>query len=937
MTTTVSVLIPQHGNTAFTDRAVAAVRRSTGDLGVEVLVHDNGSVGGPGAVASRVDVTISRSSRNLGFGPAMNRMAATAGGEYLLLLNNDTVMHPGALARLVATAAANPHDGPVVAMYRDFDGRSLELGGGLGADARPAQLFHHQEPPTGLRTVPHPADYGSAAAMLLRRDVFLDAGGFDDAFAPAYFEDTDLCLRLAADGHPTVVEPRALVFHFEGGTAGTDESVGLKRHQARNRTTFVRRWVGTLADNGPVGPSRAVRVATEPAPGQPRVLWLSPVLPRGDRDGGGRRTMEMLAMLRDEGAGIAYHAHSCHDPDWYGARLGALGIPWFGGTGPARWTGSQRRTSSLDDLTTLLGAAPWDVVAVFSARHSRRVAGHVREHAPDAALVVDNGDVHFLRHERGRALGLDIQDPQTKQDELEAYAAADGVITSSEPEDDVLHEELSGVHTHVFTVAPPAPIEVPPARDGSIMFLGNFGHPPNVDAVGFWVDEVGPALAERTGQPMQMRLVGSSTDGLATHELVDVVGWVPDLADEFVRTRVFLAPLRYGAGTKGKLVEALAHGVPVVTTPIGAEGFPPQVVQAMLVAEHAEELAEHTARLMTDDAVWGEQRERVLDAARWFHEQHAGAGTALSSWLLARTFAHRRGAPRPEPREHDDAAARAPWIAEKTAPDRAFDPAAMLSDPQTVEEPVFVLGAPRSGTSMMAHALGQHPELWTGEESDFLTPLLRHARRAWEHGRTRGDLHWLAARGVSWEEFAVWLGMGMNAMYTTRSEGRRWVEQTPQYTLVLPMLADTFPGARFVCMLRDGRSVVHSLAHFVRPVEHEEAARLWARHVRAGLEFASSPRGERLHLARYADVVTDTDAQLARILDFLDLEPHDAPAAFISQREPINSSFAGESARDKARPRWSDWTRDQRESFHAVAGELLIELGFERDASWIAR
>ena len=571
---------------------------------------------------------------------------------------------------------------------------------------------------------------------------------------------------------------------------------------------------------------------------------------------------------------------------------------------------------------------------MFSARLANRVVEVVREHAPDAAFVVDNGDVHFLRHDRGRALGVRIDDPLTKDEELAAYAAADGVITSSAPEDDVLHREFEDLRSTVFTVAPPLPAPLPPSPDGAVMFLGNFGHPPNVDAVAHWTAELGPAVRERLGHDVQLRVVGAGTDGLPVHDLLDVVGWVPDLADEFARTRLFLAPLRYGAGTKGKIVEAFAHGVPVVTTTIGAEGFPPQVVDAMLLADDPAGLADHVARMLTDDDAWRERREQVIAAAEWFHEQHRGAGARLAGWLLARALARREGAPTPRRVAPPSTPEDAPWIAESTVPDRPFDPAE-LADAPVCESPVFVLGAPRSGTSMMAHALGSHPELWTGEESDFLAPLLRAARDAWEGGRVRGDLHWLAAGGVSWEEFAAWLGTGMNAMYTSRSDGRRWVEQTPQYTFVLPLLAAAFPTARFVYMLRDGRSVVHSLRHFVRPVEHQRAAELWARHVRAWREFARSEHGDRLHVVRYEAVVRDTADEMRRVLDFLDLPHDDAPAAFITEGQPINSSFAGESSREKAAPRWAAWTRAEREQFHAAAGDLLLELGLADDTSWL--
>lgn len=935
--TTVSILIPQYGRTGFTERAVAAVRRSVGEVELDIHVHDNASAGGPGGIEAASDVNLSQSTTNLGFGPAMNLMAERAGGEFLLLLNNDTMVHPQAIQHMVRAVRAGAR-GPVVPLYRDFEGRSLELGGGLGEGATPWQLFHRQEPPTGLRTTAHRADYGSAAAMLIPRELFLAHGGFDDVYAPAYYEDTDLCMRLAADGRPVTVEPRALVLHYEGGTAGTDLTSGLKTYQVRNRSTFVDRWSESVADNGTVGLHRAIQAATTPASGQPRVLWLGPTLPRSDRDGGGRRTLEMVTALRSQGAGIAFHARSCHDPDRHGRRLSDLGIVWFGRSGPARWSGGLRDMAAYDDLRELLPAAPWDVVVAFSARLAREVVDDIREQAPDAAFVVDNGDLHFLRHERGRALGVEITDNLTKDQELDSYAAADGVITSSVPEDAVLHEELRGASTHVFTVAPPRPVALPPAPDGALMFLGNFGHPPNTDAVSYWVDELASRVAERVGDATPLRVVGAGTDGLPSSEALDVVGWVPELATEFARTRVFVAPLRYGAGTKGKLVETMAHGVPVVTTTAGAEGFPQEVVAAMLVADDPDEFADHVATLASDDAVWAEQRRRVIDAAAWFHGQHEGAGAMLSSWLLSRAYARRRGATLPTRVETSSAdQSRPAWVAERSGQDREFDPDRFPPSLDRTDEPVFVVGAPRSGTSMMAHALGCHPALWTGEESDFLAPLVRAAKDAWEMGRTRGDLHWLAAAGVSWEEFAAWLGLGMNAMYTDRAAGRRWVEQTPQYTTAMPLLADMIPGARFVYMLRDGRSVVHSLRHFVRPVEHERASHLWARMVRAGLEFQASPRRSQIHIVDYASIVSDTASTMAEIYAFLGLDECRESVAFIADGAPINSSFADDHQRRATAPRWSSWTTEEREVFHAAAGDLLVRLGFEPDGAWLKR
>ncbi len=252
------------------------------------------------------------------------------------------------------------------------------------------------------------------------------------------------------------------------------------------------------------------------------------------------------------------------------------------------------------------------------------------------------------------------------------------------------------------------------------------------------------------------------------------------------------------------------------------------------------------------------------------------------------------------------------------------------------DNPIFVVGAPRSGTSMMQWSLRQHPDLWGGQESDFFVPLIEGARAAYEFGTVRGDLHWLSGQHVSREEFVGRVGDGMNALYVSRSGGKRWVEQSPIYTLHLDTMVQMFPGARFIYMLRDGRSVVHSLRNFVHPMSHDDATATWCAYTEAALAFADSASGSAMLTVRYEDVVSDTEAALRSIYDFLDIPYAEASADFISSRRPINSSFIDESSsQEKLGSRWSSWTAAERDSFAGSAGSLIIALGYEADASWV--
>ncbi len=251
------------------------------------------------------------------------------------------------------------------------------------------------------------------------------------------------------------------------------------------------------------------------------------------------------------------------------------------------------------------------------------------------------------------------------------------------------------------------------------------------------------------------------------------------------------------------------------------------------------------------------------------------------------------------------------------------------------DRPIFVLGAPRSGTSMMQFALRQHPNLWGGQESDFLIPLLRSLRDVWEFGRRRGRLHWISGQSVGWREFLRHVGVGINSLYTNRAAGKRWVEQTPQYTLHLDDMTFLFPGAQFLVMVRDGRQVVESLMRFVNPVGFEEACRLWATFNAAAMEFARGPSGNSLHFVSYERAVADTKTELVSLFEFIGEPFAQASVDHIVQKAPINSSFKGETGTAKLTARWRSWPTERRERFHELAGAVLIELGYERDQSWI--
>ncbi len=634
---TVSALTPQWGKTELTARAIAALRRSDYPGEIEALVYDNASPGGPGPVADRDDVTLLRGDENIGFGPAVNRLAAEATGDYILILNNDTIVDPRCVRLLVAAMSDPARPGVVAPRYRDFDGTVLEMGGYLGPDGSGWQLFRGTRPPAALERMRYPAHYGSAACLLVDRALFAEYGGFDDLWAPAYYEDTDLCFALREKGRPTLVEPRAIVYHYEGATAGKDVSAGLKSYQLRNQSRFVARWSDQLEKLPRASLGAALGAALAPPKRGHRILWAVPHLPRPDREAGHARIMRMIEALQHAGHRVSLWAEHTHDAGRYGRLLEDHGVAWFGGGLPSRRqlpAGQPRAFASLDQV---LGLLHWDAVIISFAELADRLLPSIRQQQPRAAVLVDNVDLHFLRQERGGALGIADLEQLTKEQELATYRAADGVITASTLETEILFQELPATPAHTFAVAAEEPrlVEDPPP-DGSLLFLGNFAHHPNVDAVDWWAGEIAAEVERLAERPIAMRVVGSGSESYRDvwppHHL-DIVGWVEDLADEFDKARVFIAPLRYGAGTKGKISAALARGLPTITTSIGAEGVTPEVLAALAVADRPVDIARHVIELMTDDEAWQERRVASAAAAEAEWRRQKALVDEFADWV----------------------------------------------------------------------------------------------------------------------------------------------------------------------------------------------------------------------------------------------------------------------------------------------------------------
>ena len=598
----VSVVICAYGKVGMTLECLWSIHEAQGSNSaqVEVIVVDDASPDNTAAVLSQLrGLKLVSLTSNEGYLGAANRGIEAASGRHILLLNNDTLPQGRWIDPLLETLEQRGA-GAVGARLVFDDGSVQEAGSIIFSDGSGWNYGRGMRPDDPRVGYERRVDYCSAAALLVDGTLLRNRGGFDERYRPAYYEDTDLCFAIREAGREVWYQPASIVVHLEGQSHGTDTASGVKKHQAINQAVFRARHAAALELQQEPGPA-SVGVARERVRG--RVIVIDNEVPTPDRDSGSLRQFSLMQSIVESGWGVTFLPVNGWRREPYTSRLERAGVEVLG---------------TQDQWWPHLAEIAASVTHVWLSRPdvTRDFLDKFRTALPDATIVYDTVDLHFLREQRGAEV---LQDPfaasaarRFRELEIGLMRQADRVVVVSPVEQDLLRAEewvesdvVPNVHQRHHDWVSPA------LRDGLLM-VGSFRHPPNVDAAKWLATEILPIVRQLRPE-VTLRLVGAdappSVLALAELDGVEVVGWVADLTPEYARARVVVAPLRFGAGLKGKVGEALAYGVPLVLTPIAAEGMDLVHEQHALVHDDVGGFASSVVRLIDDDSLW-----RVLSA-----------------------------------------------------------------------------------------------------------------------------------------------------------------------------------------------------------------------------------------------------------------------------------------------------------------------------------
>ena len=607
----ISILIPCYNQLAYTLTCLRSLAEHPPAVSFEVIVINDASPNDNYALLSGIGgITLINNPINLGYLESCNQAAKRARGRYLHLLNNDTHVPEGSIDALHRTFLHHPNAGLVGSKLVYPNGMLQEAGGIVWNDGSAWNFGKFQlgnEPQFNyLRSV----DYCSAASVMIPRQLFESLGGFDPIYKPAYYEDTDLALRVRQTGRDVLYQPQSTVVHFEGISHGTDETQGLKKHQQINRSTFEQRWASVLANHRANG----CEADQEKDRGfERRVLLIDKCTPSPDRDAGSVVLLNLMLVLRH----LGYQPTFIPDDNYanlepYTPLCQSLGIECL----------YAPHVTSVRQHLKQQGQR-YDLVILFRPDLTNDHLASVRRYCPQAKVIYYPHDLHFIRLEREGTLNNDRSLLQyarkSRAMELSNSSQADSTLVVSTSEQAQLQELLPQARVDFLPLifSDQASANLRP-RFGSceMVFVGSFNHSPNADAVHWFASEILPRILEKLPQA-RLHVVGANPPkeivALAGPSL-QIHGFVEDLDRFFSGMALSVVPLRFGAGMKGKVGSALRCGLPVVSTSIGCEGMALEPGEGAVIADSAAAFSEAVVNVLSSEPLWNSLSNRGLEA-----------------------------------------------------------------------------------------------------------------------------------------------------------------------------------------------------------------------------------------------------------------------------------------------------------------------------------
>ena len=576
-----------------------------------IIVDNNSSDETPKLLEHIENAHIIRNQENFGFVRAVNQAAEQVKTEYLLLLNNDAVIEEATLSTAINTLKSDSSIGAVGAKIKLLDGSLQEAGSIIWNDGACLGYGRGQDPMQPEFMFQRDVDYCSGAFLLFRCDEFHKLGAFDEAFAPAYYEESDFCIRLQKRGKRIIYNPRVNITHYEFASSGGME--GASKLQLKHQQILCDKHPeylsNKLANDGTN--SITARINNK----HPNILVIDDCVPHPSLGSGYPRSAHILNSLCELNLNVSFYPLQFPVDDW-----GAV-------------------YSTLDStIEVLLDRGRAGLIPLLEKRknfyqyimvsrlHNMEIFNNIVDQDPallEGSKVFYDAEAIFAPRDimKMELLGQAITEDEKQKliaKELNQARNAEKVISVSKMEAD-LYKHASYTNTVVLGHA----LQAEPGNKGfdersGILFVGALRDEgsPNVDSLLWFVINVLPII-EQEIPDIELYVVGDcSAPSLKTIECgnVQFLGRLDSITSTYNDRRLLIAPTRFAAGIPHKVHEAASRGMPSVTTGLLAKQLGWKHGKQLLVGDGAPKFAEQCVRLYRDEKLWRRVRSAGLQS-----------------------------------------------------------------------------------------------------------------------------------------------------------------------------------------------------------------------------------------------------------------------------------------------------------------------------------
>ena len=582
----------------------------------EVIIVDNASSDSTKALLNRIEgAKIILNNQNLHFLLASNQAAKEAVGKYILFLNNDAQVLPGSITSAIKTITESEDIGAVGGKIILLDGTLQEAGSIVWQDGSCLGYGRGDNPNQPMYMFRRDVDYCSGAFLLTKRHLFVEKGGFDQDYQPAYYEETDYCMRLWRMNQRVVYDPNVIILHYEFASSKTvNSALSL---QTQHREIFLSKHKEKLQHHYSPDPSN-ILMARETNHYCGRILFLDDRVPHSFLGSGFPRARDILYSLLKLNYFVTLYPlqeDNYYEEDWNTAYQDIpSNVEIMLGYG----------LTNFEEFIFNRGKY-YDVIFISRPHNFKAVQPIIakqRKLFPDLKIIYDAEALFSLRDisrnklQGYQVLDADINDALAK--ELELPRDADRITVVSEQEGKKFTEfGYDQVYTlgHLISVSP---TQNTFESRSDILFVGSIpgDDSPNADSIFWFVKEIWPIICKSLGTEINFNIVGliKSQKILDLRcENIKMFGTVDDLQILFDSARIFVAPTRFAAGVPMKVHTSAGYGLPIVTTSLIASQVNWENGTDLLTADDHLSFAEQCICLYTQSELWQMLRNNALN------------------------------------------------------------------------------------------------------------------------------------------------------------------------------------------------------------------------------------------------------------------------------------------------------------------------------------